>query len=663
MDAIRAYSCTVMNTELTREDDACVCRLESGPELGHAEARLREGLVRVEGLPAGLRIVLADVTCGLPLDLRRFSAHGLDGAQAHRVIVEADGTVVLLGHGVLGVAYAVELFRRQWLRLDPLAYWLGTEAKPSKPVLTPGDVTVKAPVFRERVFYENDADELINWSGRRLQMEWPHWKELIDTLVALGYSGLQVFDSAGRSEFVYWDYYRANARYELDAELLGRVLDYAHERGLMLAAPLGLAWPFRRLPTDHTCWSRYAGEWKEIWRYYLTATPLRHADVLEIGVCDPLWDGHYRCRCELCAPRGRVAIEKEIASALAAIVRELAPAKRISLNTYGRSLAEFDSGDAARAVLEHADRGYAVFEAGMELPPGQQGAVYIHAGYWLDHTVQNPYVQRLGETLRHLAGRGATQWVRVNGQSFRPFMLMVEAAAVAAWSPETFDADAFVEAWAEEHLGPGTAKPFAVYIDALLALNEATFTSGKERGYVKLLLYHIYPLLREISDDDAPAPDDLVRCLDTDSILRCFQDLGSSMDHAEAVVTAAQRTLAAAAAVGAVMRAPGQAAIHDNEVAFPARLFAAAAELYRALVVCRDERRAGTVRTGTVERVVAATRTLWDLHLTGPDHPKWREWYLPLRQRIFGTPPSPELALRAQRIAALREPPARLKRI
>lgn len=626
----------------------------STPGIRHAADRLRDGLSRVTGLPEGTRFALVDVTRGVPAELEHLGEHGLDGPQAHRVIVESNGTVTLLGHGVLGVAYAVERFRRQWLRLDPLAFWLGSGEDPVACNLAPGDVTVPAPVFRERLFYENDADELINWSGRRLQLEWPHWKELIDTLIALGYSGLQVFDSAGRSEFVYWDYYRANACYQLDAALLERVLNYAHERGLVLFAHMNLAWPFRRLPEDHTCWSRYADEWRAIWRHYLTETPLRHADVLEIGTCDPLWDGNYRCRCERCAPRGRVAIEKEISAALAAIVREVAPDKRIGLNTYGRSLKEFDARDASRAVLEHADRGYAVFEPGVELPSGLPGAVYIHAGYWLDHTVQNPYVRRLGESLCALADRGATQWVRVNGQSFRPFMLMVEAAAVAAWDPAAFDAGAFVRAWAEEHLGPGTAPAFAAYTDAMLALNEATLTRGKERGYVKLLLYHIYPLLRELADDTAPAPDDLVRCRDTDSILRCFPDLGSTREHAEAVAGAARQVEAAAAAVGAVMRPVGRAALHDDIVAFPARLFAAAAWLYQALVAARDARQAGVVGVSAAAAVVAATQALWDLHLEGPAQPLWREWYLPLRQRIFGTPPNPELAMRVRRLAETR---------
>lgn len=630
--------------------DIRVYGLESTPGMRHALDRLREGLSRAYDVPPVLRIDLADVARSLPAELVGVGHHGLDGAQAHRVVVEP-GRVVLLGHGTLGVAYAVERFRRQWLRLDPLAYWLGLSPKPTDPVLAPGDVTVSAPVFRERVFFENDADELINWSGRRLQLEWPHWKQLIDTLVALGYSGLQVFDSAGRSEFVYWDYYRANARYELDAALLGRVLEYAHEKGLLLTARMDLAWPFRRLPADHTCWSQYDDEWKAIWRHYLTATPLRHADVLEIGICDPLWDGNYRCRCEQCAPRGRVAIEKEIATALAAVIREVAPSKRIGMGTYGRTAVEFDAADASRAVLESADGGYAFFDPAAEPPPGMTGAVYIHAGYWLDHTVLNPYVRRLGDSLRRLAARQATQWVRVNGQSFRPCMLMVEAAAAAAWAPEAFDSDGFVRAWAHEHLGPGTAEPFALYIEALLALNEATLTTGKERGYVKLLIHHIYPLLREIAGDDGPAPDDLVRCRDTDSILRCFQDGGSSLAHADSIVEAAHCTVAAADAVRVIMTSSGQAAVCDDTVVFPARLFAAAAELYQTLVTCRDAQRAGTARAETVAAAVAATQRLWDLHLAGPDHPQWREWYLPLRQRIFGTPPSPELARRAQRFA------------
>ena len=652
-----------MNDGAIRDDggtvDIRMPGLEAAPGIRHAADRLRDGLACVRGLAREGRFVLADVARELPPGLERFRAHGLNGPQAYRVVVESGGAVTLLGHGTLGVAYAVERFRRQWLRLDPLAYWLGAAeadaavaaSEPSAGGLVPGDITVPAPVFRERLFYENDADELIQWSGRRLQLEWPHWKALLDTLIALGYSGLQVFDSAGRSEFVYWDYYRANARYELDGALLGRVLEYAHERGLVLFAHMNLAWPFRRLPESQTCWSRHAETWKAIWRHYLTETPLRHADVLEIGTCDPLWDGNYRCRCEHCAPRGRVAIEKEISSALATVVREVAPDKRIGLNTYGRSLKEFDSRDAARAVLEHADRGYAVFEPGAELPPGFPGAVYIHAGYWLDHTVQNPYVRRLAGALRQLADRQATQWVRVNGQSFRPFLLMVEAAAAAAWAPEAFDPDAFVDAWAEEHLGPGTGPAFAAYTEAMLELNEATRTTGKERGYVKLLLHHIYPLLRDLADDTAPAPDDLVRCRDTDSILRCFGDLGSSRDHAEALVAAARRAETAAAAVGALMRPLGRSAIHDDTVAFPARLFAAAAELYRTLVTARDARQAGRVDMTAAEGIVAATQALWDLHLEGPAHPRWREWYLPLRQRIFGTPPSPDLALRIRRLA------------
>ena len=102
------------------------------------------------------------------------------------------------------------------------------------------------------------------------------------------------------------------------------------------------------------------------------------------------------------------------------------------------------------------------------------------------------------------------------------------------------------------------------------------------------------------------------------------------------------------------MRQLGRADLHDDIVAFPARLFAAAAVLYRALVSARDGRHAGAVSAPAATALVEATRALWDLHLAGTAQPLWREWYLPLRQRIFGTPPNPELALRVRRLAEAR---------
>ena len=610
-----------------------------------AAARLRDGLALAYTTPPTVECYLADITHTPPEALAQYGDHGLTGPQAYRVRI-ADGRVWLLGHGSLGVAYAVEDFRRRCLRCDPLAYWTGVPVRATNPLLPPQDRMVPPPAFAQRIFFENDADELINWSGRRLQLEWPEWQALIDTLLALGYSGVEMSDSIGRSEFACWEYYQAEARYALDVPLITRVFNYLHDKGMLLFAQMSLAWPFRPLPAAHSCWSRYQDEWKAIWRYYLTDSPLALADILDVGICDPLWDGSYRCHCEMCAPRGHVAIQHEISQALAEIIREVAPDKQLGLNLYGRAAGEIAPDDPGRYVLENADKGYAVFDPPAGPPPSRPGAVYIHAGYWLDHTVQNPYLERVAQAVRLWHDRGATHWIRVNGQSFKPFMLMVDAIARAAWDPAGFDPAAFCREWAEEHLGPGTAEPFAAYCDALLAANEATRAESKERGYVALLIYHVYPLFRELSGDELPPSRDMVYCTDTRSVLRSCPDHGSSLPHAEAVHAATAAAVRAGEAVLAVAVEDAQRAAIEDQVVFPARLFHALAAVYLALARCREAATRGPVDASLSTAVFVATKTLWELHITGPAHPTWREWYLPNRQRIFGTPPTTDWALR-----------------
>lgn len=601
-----------------------------------AAERLAAGLAAATGVPADLRIHLVDVADGLPGDWDGPSGHGLTGAQAHRVVVRGRD-VLLLGHGPLGMAYAVERFRRDRLHLDPLASWTGIGEPPAAADLRPGDDLVPPPVFAHRIYFENDSDELINWSGRRLQLEWPVWKELLDTLIALGYSGLDVCDSLGRSEFLHWDHYRAETRFALDRELIERVFAYARRRGMVIVRSMALV----GLPPDRTCWSSHGEEWKVGWRRHLTETSAGQADIVSIGLGDPMWDGDYRCRCERCVATGIDTVRAQFGRALLDVIAQEAPRATVLLTTYGPEGPRIPLADE-RLVIEISDHGYAELPAETAIGrPGPKGAL-LHAGFWLDHTVLNPYLARIGDSVRRLRDAGATRWLRINGQTFRPFMLTIEALATAAWDPDGYDAGAFARSWAACRLGAASAAPYAAFVDALFAANEAVRTGSKERGYVQLLIAHVLPLFRRLLGDEADiANADLVKCRSTDAIMRCFGDEGSTPEHARAVRGATRAALDAALRLRGAVDGAGRIAFVEDQAVFPARLFDALAAIYerqtRILSSAAPDR-------GDLDALVAETRALYDLHLDGPDHPRWRDWYLPNRQRIFGAPPQPELA-------------------
>ena len=99
-----------MNTEPSRPLFAPIdirSGLNSEPGIAHAADWLQDGLSLAQGLPPGLRVVLADIARTLSPGLERFARYGFDEAQAHRVVIEADGSIVLRGHGTVNHAVTV----------------------------------------------------------------------------------------------------------------------------------------------------------------------------------------------------------------------------------------------------------------------------------------------------------------------------------------------------------------------------------------------------------------------------------------------------------------------------------------------------------------------------------------------------------------------------
>jgi len=108
-------------------------------------------------------------------------------------------------------------------------------------------------------------------------------------------------------------------------------------------------------------------------------------------------------------------------------------------------------------------------------PPDFKGhpfGIYIHAGYWRNHVIQDPYPDRIAASFRDAQARNMTAYVNVNGQDFKHFILNLEAAGRAAWDPAGFDADEFYDEWLTRYFGAQAAPEVRRSLEALHAAHD-----------------------------------------------------------------------------------------------------------------------------------------------------------------------------------------------
>lgn len=108
-----------------------------------------------------------------------------------------------------------------------------------------------------------------------------------------------------------------------------------------------------------------------------------------------------------------------------------------------------------------------------EWPEDQKGydfGIYVHAGIWLNHVIQDPLVHQISAAVNEAVDRGMTNNIFVNGQDFKHFILNLEVCSRLAWDPKGFDPDAFYKEWTSRYFGK---KASPLVINSLKLLNEA----------------------------------------------------------------------------------------------------------------------------------------------------------------------------------------------
>ena len=400
--------------------------------------------------------------------------------------------IVIGGSDVQGLQYAVYDYSKEILGVDPLEYWTG-KLPSKKSGLDLYDFqprTIPPPKVPLLAYFENDVDELANYRGKLLEYDWETYTEMIDALVRMRYNAIQLFDMLGRPEFfIRPEYKTLKPDYQIDIAYVGKMIDYAHERGMKIAVDFNLGYQIHPMPAEKAdCWKTYKNDWLEAWRYYFEETPLAKTDIFILRPRHQVWDWKYESSCG----ENKIDVFNEVYKAFGNLVDEYKTGATKVLVCYSDGMEMWNNGFRPPKdwIVLWSDHGFGDFEHLPNTTDGYDFGTYMHAGYWLNHTVHNPYPEKVETVMKEMfQNYDADAFCLVNGQNFRPFLLNLEAYSAVCNNPETFNGGDFYKNWTERFFSKEVAQHAVASMKWLHKAQEG------RRGYVE----HLWEIREAVS--------------------------------------------------------------------------------------------------------------------------------------------------------------------
>ena len=393
---------------------------------------------------------------------------------------------LIVGADVRGAFYGVYEFSKTILDVDPNAYWIGYDNKIQNKISIPLlSYRAKAPVFPYRGYFDNDNDLLANFKGRKLIVELDLWKEMINTLMRLGYNYVDIHDLLGRPEYYLRNYYIQMTEFHTDLDLVSEVIDYAHSKGMMVQVPMYLGWEFKHLEMDEVCLTQFHDKWMEIYEYYLAETPIGKADLFLQRPRHPIYDWPYKCEEETGAGIKTGELMNKMFEGLYQLIQKYKPGALLFCDLWSEGRPLWESGEfSPRKEIQMlwADHGYANFNEFPDDFKGYDFGVYIHAGVWKNNVTQSPYPNLIKDGVMDAIKNNATNNILVNGQTFKDFLLNISACAACAWGPVSFDPEQFYTNWTTRYFGEDVS---AKTVEVLKLTYDANVPIGGFRNTIK----------------------------------------------------------------------------------------------------------------------------------------------------------------------------------
>lgn len=393
-------------------------------------------------------------------------------------------SVVLAGSDVQGAQYAVYDYCKNVLGIDPFEYWTGKKPNPDKPFkpFEFSNKVISPPEIPILCYFENDVDELANLKTPLLEYDWESYTEMINSLVRVKYNAIHLFDMLGRPEFFLRPVYeKIRPDYDIRLTYIDSLIDYAHNMGMKVQIDLSLGYKIKPMSqTKADCWSQHKEEWLNTWTYYFEQTPIKKADIFSLRPRNQVWDWEYKSACS----ENKIEVFNEVYAELDKLINRYNPSAIKLATCYADAMVMFNEGfnPPKDWIVEWSDDGWGGFLVLPESLKGYDFGTYMHAGFWKNHTVHDPYPEKIDSVMKMMVNKyQATHFWEINGQQFRPFLLNLEAFSELAKSPENFDGEAFYKEWSERYFGEEAAV-FAV--NSMKKLHEAQFDNV---GYVQHL--------------------------------------------------------------------------------------------------------------------------------------------------------------------------------
>ncbi|MEP3568482.1 MAG: glycosyl hydrolase 115 family protein, partial [Flavobacteriaceae bacterium] len=393
--------------------------------------------------------------------------------------------IILAGSDIQGMQYAVYDYAQEVLGIDPLAYWTGKEPGKvaEKDLFAFESKTITPPKVPILCYFENDVDELANYRGNLLEYDWESYTQMINSLVRLRYNAIQFFDMLGRPEFYLRpEYQELHPDYQIDITYLEKMMDYAHSKGMKIQVDFALGYQIH--PMDEakaSCWADYKEDWINAWRYYFEETPLAKTDIFILRPRNQVWDWEYKSNCG----EDKIEVFNEVFTVFDELVDTYKADATKALICYSDAMDMYNEGFRPPKdwIIAWADDGFGDFEHLPKTTDNYKFGTYMHAGFWLNHTVHNPYPERVESKMKTMfSDYGAYEYCMVNGQNFRPFLFNIEAYSAICHSPDTFSAGQYYKAWSQRYFDKNTA---VHAVKSMKLLNKAQ--SADRIGYVQHL--------------------------------------------------------------------------------------------------------------------------------------------------------------------------------
>lgn len=493
-----------------------------------------------------------------------------------------------------------------------LSYWTGDEV--NEPVLT------NFEHFPVRCYFDNDSDELINFHGKDGRVDYDVYRQMLISLKGMGYNAIDIHDQLGRAEFYRWEAYKKYWNYVGDIKHIEKLIDIIHEEGMLVQIPMYLAWGFDSIEEHEECWSRYSEKWIDKWTSYMNSA-LGKGDIFLMRPRSPVYDSKYKCKCADCAKKGVGTIMTEAFEALEKIILQKKPEAMLICDLYAEGYGLWLDGSfkvSEKWLLMAADNGYGKLPLLENMGNGNsKWGIYLHAGFWLNHTVQDPHLEPLMESVNRAYQCGATDYVLVNGQSFKNFILNLEAIMQMVHDGMNFSREDFISSWSKRLFGVSDeklAQRIDLFIEDIAEAHRGMAVCPAyldpmediDRGFTANMIHVAYRLISRINGmDDGEIPYNIKKAA---AYKIQFERLYKEAQSIELLIESSKR------------------AAWNDQFTFPMMLMCGEMEFHIVLFEVLDGKR-------KKEEAKSALQALRSLTEKGSDLTFFKEWYLPEKSR------------------------------